>query len=80
VDGNYIGKPHGDVGQVVGQDFLDFAAECFAFFLIHFHTNLIGQRVDTRIAVVPAVGAVGRETLRRKDKFEDIGIVVGSDA
>jgi len=79
VDGNHIGEPHRDVGQIVGQDFLYFAAECFAFFLIHFHTNLVGERVDARVAVVSAIGAIGRESFGGKNKFEDVGIVVGAN-
>ena len=58
---------------------MSFAAEGFSFFLIHFHSNLIGERVETRVAVVSAVGAVGRESLGGKSKFEKIGIGVGAD-
>ncbi len=61
--GNDVGEPHGDVGQIVSQDFLYFAAERFPFVAVHFHTNLIGERVDTRIAVVSAICAVRREAL-----------------
>ena len=37
-----VGEPEGQVGEIIGQNFLDFAAELFSFFLIHFHANLIG--------------------------------------
>ena len=77
--GDYIGEPHGDVGQVVGQDSLCFAAECLSFCLVHFHTNLIGERVDARIAVVSAIRAVWREALGRENELEDVRIVVGAD-
>src|SRR5207302_5951789 len=38
-----------------------------------------GERVDVRVAVVSAIGAVGREAFRREGEFEEIGIGVGSD-
>ncbi len=79
MDGDYIGEPHRDVGQVVRQDFLYFAAESLSFFLIHFNANLIGERIDARAAVVSAIGAVGREAFGGKNKFENVGIVVGAD-
>jgi hypothetical protein len=34
------------------------------FFLIHLHVNLIGQRVDARVAVVSTVGTVRRNQHR----------------
>ena len=76
MDRDHIGEPHGNVGKVVGQDFLYFTAENFSFVLIHFHPNLIAERIDTRIAVVSAIGAVGREAFGGKNKFENIGVVV----
>jgi hypothetical protein len=75
VDGDYVSEPHGDVGQLFGDDFLHFAAEGFALFLVGFDVELVGQHVDARVAV--AVGAVGRKPFRRKNKFENVGIVVG---
>ena len=54
---------------------MDFARQGFPFFLVHFHANLIGERVDARIAVVSAIGSVGREALA---EVEDDGGGVGS--
>src|SRR5258707_14492896 len=67
------------MGKICRQDFLGFAAEGSSFFRIHFHSNLIGERVETRIAVVSAVGAVGWEALGGKSKLKKIGIGVGAD-
>ena len=64
---------------MLGKDSVHVAAQGFAFFLIHFHTNLIGERVDARVAVVSAVGAVGRKAFRREGKFKKIGIGVGAN-
>ena len=77
VDGDYVSEPHGDVGQLFGDDFLRFAAEGFALFLVGFDVDLVGQRVDARVAAAAAVGAVGRKAFGRKNKFENVGIVVG---
>jgi len=63
VDGYDVAKPKRQIRKILGQDFLGFAAEGFSFFLIHFHSNLVGKRVETRITVVSAVGAVGWESL-----------------
>jgi len=41
VDGDNVGESHGDVGEIVSDDFLDFAAESFAFFLIGLYVNLV---------------------------------------
>jgi hypothetical protein len=79
MDGDYVGKPHGDVGELFGDYFLGFAAKLFSFFLIGLYTNLISQPVDVRILVVSAVGAVGRETFGSKNIFKNVGIVVGAD-
>ncbi len=77
--GDDVGEPEQQAGNFVRKDFLNFAAENLPFFAIHFGANLIDQRVDARIAVVSALGAVGRKALRGKNKFEDVGIVVGAD-
>ena len=79
MDGDDVRKPERQVGQVFGKDFLNFAAERLPFFAIRFRANLVDQRVDARVAIVSAVGAVGREALRGKNEFEDVGIVVGAD-
>jgi hypothetical protein len=71
VDGNDVGEPKRDIGKVFRENFLDFTAEGLALFLIHFHVNLIGERVNTRVAVVSAIGAVGREAFRGVNEFED---------
>ena len=78
MDGNGVGEPERQVREIVGQDFLRFAAKRFPFFLIHFGANLVGERVDAWVAVVSAVGAVGREALRGVDELEDVRIVVGA--
>ena len=56
-------EPHRKIGKVFRQDFLHFTAQEFPFFLIYFHANLVGQRVYARVAVVSAIGAVGRKSL-----------------
>ena len=78
VDGDYVSEPHGDVGQIFGDEFLHFAAESFALFLVGFDVDLVGQCVDARVAVAAAVGALGRKPFRRKNKFENVGNVVGT--
>ncbi len=68
MDGAHVVEPQRQVGQVLG--FLHFTAQSFSLFLIHFHANLIRERVDARVAVVSAVGTVGREAFRREGKLK----------
>ena len=78
MDGNNIIEPQPQVGKIVRQDFLDFSAGSSPFFLIHLHTSLVRQRVDARTAVMPAIGAVGRKTLRRKRSLKKVVISVSA--
>jgi len=78
MDGEYVGEPERDVGEIVGQDFLGFAAEGLPFFLIHFGTDLVSERVDARVAVVSTVGAIGREALAGESELEEIRVVIGA--
>jgi len=41
VDRNNVSEPHGNLGEIVSNNFLNFAAELFSFFLIGLHMNLI---------------------------------------
>lgn len=41
MDGDHVGEPQGQVGQIDRKNFLDFAAESLPFFAIHFGANLI---------------------------------------
>lgn len=41
MDGDDVGEPEREIGQIVGKDFLNFAAENLPFFAIHFGANLI---------------------------------------
>src|SRR5260370_40766203 len=76
---DYVGKPKRQVGEIVSQDFLDFAAEGLPFFAIHFGADLVGQRVDARVAIVSTVRAVGREALAGEGKLKEIRIVIGAN-
>jgi hypothetical protein len=58
--GNDVIKPHRQIGQILRQNFLNFTAQSFRFFLIHLHSNLVRKRFDAGIAIVPAIGAVRR--------------------
>jgi hypothetical protein len=66
VDGDDVGEPERQVGQIIRKDLLSFAAVCLPFFAVHFGANLVDERVKARVAVVSAIGAVGRERLRGK--------------
>jgi len=68
VDGNNIIEPQPQVGKIVRQDFLDFSAGSFPFFLIHLHTSLVRQRVDARTAVMPAIAPLGGK------RFDENGV------
>ncbi len=63
MDGDDVGEPERYVRKIFRQDFLNFAAESFPFFAIHFGANLVGERVNARVAIVSAVGAIGRKAL-----------------
>src|SRR6202171_5680250 len=79
MDGDYVGGPERGVREIVGQDFLALAAENLPFFTIHFDTDLVGERVDARVAVVSAVGAIGREALAGEGELEEIRVAGGAD-
>ncbi len=78
MDGDYVGEPERNVGEIVGQDFLGFTAGRFPFFLIHFGTDLVGERVNARVAVVSTVGAIGREAFAGEGELEEIRVVIGA--
>jgi len=41
MDGDDVGEPEREIGQIVRQDLLNFAAKNLPFFEIRFRTNLI---------------------------------------
>src|SRR5580700_9306674 len=77
--GDSVRKPQRQVRQIVSHDLLDLAAKRLPLLLIHFGANLVGQRIDTRIAIVPTISSIRGKALGRKDKLKDVGIVVRTD-
>src|SRR5580692_4604822 len=71
--------PQIDVGQVVGENALDLRVDLFARVLVNFPASLIDQRIDTRVGVISAIGAVRRELGRMKNILENVRVFITSN-
>jgi len=58
VDKNVIQIPEIDIGQLVGEDELQFGVVDFALGLVDFAASLVDQGVDFRIRIVATIGSV----------------------
>src|SRR6516164_2226509 len=68
--------PEIDVGQIAGQDLLDFGINLLAPGLVQGPVTLFQETVDAGIGVEPAVGAFGRKAGGVKRVFEDVRVLV----
>ena len=71
--------PEIDVGQVFGDDALNFVIDDFALLLVERAAAFADQLVDPRVRVEGAVGALGREAGGVEDVFEDVGVLVAAN-
>src|SRR6516162_9081558 len=74
VDDNIVEIPEIYVRQIFGEDSLNLAVNWLALCLVDFAACLVEQRIDVRIGVVTAIGALRRNAGGVKHIFEDIGV------
>ena len=72
-----VDVPEIHVRLVYGKDFLNFGQDLPSFCAVHFHSFAIEQSVECRVAIVAAIGAVGREAFGGEGKLKKIGAGVG---
>src|SRR5437763_6726579 len=67
------------VGQIAGEDLLSLRVDLGALALIELAAALRDQSVNSRIAVVTAVGAPGREAAGGEDSFKNVGVLIAAN-
>ncbi len=79
VDGDVVDVPEIYVGEIVGDDLLDLLKDLFALVAVGSLAGLVEKCVEVGVAVAAAIGAVGRNFVRREDEFKNVGIVISAD-
>lgn len=79
MDGDVVDVPEIYVREIVSDDLLDLEKDLAAFVVIGSLAGLVEERVELRIAIAAAIGAVGWNFMGGEDEFENVGIVVTAD-